>query len=91
MIVQWVLEAVAVVVHTIFTAMPSLPVPAWFTGSETAISTLFTDAASMGVWIPVPLALNVAAVLFTALMGGALIKLARIIVSFLTAGGGSAA
>lgn len=91
MIVQWALQAVGALVHAIFTVMPNLPVPAWFTGSEAAITTLFTDATSMGVWIPIPLALNVAAVLFTALMGGALIKLARIIASFLTAGGGSAA
>ncbi len=90
-IIQWCLAALAAVFDKVFTAMPPLPVPAWFTGAGDAISGLFGDAVTMGVWIPIPLALNVALTLFAAMFGGAAIKLARIIASFLTAGGGSAA
>ena len=90
-IVQWILAAVAFVVNGIFSAIPDIPVPGWFTGSIAAIQALFAAATTMGVWVPVPLAISVAALLFTALMGGAVIKLFRIIASFLTAGGGSAA
>jgi len=91
MIVQWFMTAAQTVIDTIFSAMPDIPVPAWFTGAGNALSGLFSAAASMGVWIPIPLALNVMATLFAAMMGGAIIKLVRIIASFLTAGGGSAA
>lgn len=91
MIVEWFLGAIQAVAAGIFDLMPDIAVPGWFTGAGNAIAGLFTAASSMGVWIPIPLALNVMAVLFMAMMGGALIKLGRIIASFLTAGGGSAA
>lgn len=91
MIIQWALAAIASVVNTIFTAMPPLPVPAWFTGAGVSLANLFGAAGSMGVWIPVALALNVMALLFSAMFGGAFIKLARSIASFLTGGGGSSA
>lgn len=90
-IVEWALNAVGWVVNNIFSVMPDIPVPSWFTGAGQALAGLFGAAASMGVWIPIALALNVMGVLFAAMFGGALIKLARIIASFLTAGGGSAA
>jgi hypothetical protein len=90
MVVEGFLSAVGWVVNGIFTAIPDIPVPGWFTGSIAAIQALFGAATTMGVWVPVPLAISVAALLFTALMGGAIIKLVRIIASFLTAGGGSA-
>ena len=91
MIVQWFMTALQAVFDKIFSVMPVMDPPAWFTGAGAAIGSLFGAAASMGVWIPIPLALNVMAVLFTAMFGGAIIKLARIVASFLTAGGGSAA
>ena len=91
MIVEWALNAVGWVVGNIFSVMPDIPVPDWFTGAGSTLAELFGAAGSMGVWIPIPLALNVMGVLFSAMFGGALIKLARIIASFLTAGGGSAA
>lgn len=91
MIVEWALTAVGWVVNNIFSVMPDIPVPSWFTSAGTALAGLFGAAGSMGVWIPIALALNVMGVLFAAMFGGALIKLARIIASFLTAGGGSAA
>jgi hypothetical protein len=90
-IVQWFMQAVNGLISGIFSVMPPLPVPAWFTGAGTALANLFGAATSMGVWIPIPLALNVMATLFAAMFGGALIKLGRIVLSFLTAGGGSAA
>lgn len=91
MIIEWFMGAAAWVIHPIFAIMPDFTVPAWFTGATVAIGSLFSNAASMGVWIPIALAVNVAGALFTAMMGGAIIKLLRIVASFLTAGGGSAA
>lgn len=91
MIVQWFMTAMQAVFDKVFSVMPALDPPAWFTGAGTALSGLFSAAASMGVWIPIPLALNVMGVLFASMFGGAIIKLARIVASFLTAGGGSAA
>lgn len=91
MIIEWLLGALSFVVEHIFSVMPNIPVPGWFTGSLQALHGLFAAAMTMGVWIPIPLALSVMALLFTAMFGGAVIKLVRIIASFLTAGGGSAA
>jgi hypothetical protein len=39
----------------------------------------------------VPLALTVMAVIFTSMFGGAMIKLARVVLSLMSGGGGSAA
>jgi hypothetical protein len=90
-IIQWALAAIATLINHVFSVMPALPVPAWFTGAGVAIGNLFSAAGSMGVWIPVPLALNVMAVLFTSMFGGAIIKLARVILSLISGGGGGAA
>ncbi len=91
MIVQWFMTAVQSVFNKVFDIMPAMDPPSWFTGAGVALGNLFSGAASMGVWVPIPLALVVMQVLFMAMMGGAIIKLFRIIASFLTAGGGSAA
>jgi hypothetical protein len=90
-IIQWFMAAVSALIGKVFSIMPPLPVPEWFTGSMAAIGSLFSAASSMGVWIPVPLALTVMAVIFTSMFGGAMIKLARSILSLMSGGGGSAA
>jgi len=90
-IVQWFMAVIGSLIGKVFSIMPPLPVPAWFTGSMDAIGSLFSAASSMGVWIPVPLALTVMAVIFTSMFGGAMIKLARSILSLMSGGGGSSA
>lgn len=91
MIIQLIMGVLDAIVGGIFSIMPDVAVPGWFTGSLDAIGGLFGAATTMGVWIPVPLALAVASILFMAMMGGAIIKLARVIASFVSGGGGSAA
>ena len=46
--------------------------------------------AGLGAWIPLNLAANVATALLACLVIGFAIKLVRIVVSFVTVGGGSA-
>lgn len=91
MIVQWFMDGIAWLVHGVFSVMPAVAIPSWFIDSTTVMQGLFTNAQTMGVWVPIPLAITVATVLFASIMGGALIKLARIVLSLFTAGGGSAA
>jgi hypothetical protein len=91
MIVQWFMDAIAWLAHSVFSVMPAVAIPSWFLQSTSVMSGLFTDAQTMGVWLPIPLAVTVATLLFASIMGGALIKLARIVLSLFTAGGGSAA
>ena len=64
--------------------------PSWFMDSGSAFNSVLSDAASMTVWFPLGLAVVIAQVLLTCQVGGGVIKIGRIVASFLTVGGGSA-
>jgi hypothetical protein len=89
MVTDAIISALTAVVHLILSALPTVTVPGWMSDNG-AIGTVFQDAGSMGVWFPVPLAVTVVGAVLAAWAVGWGIKLARIIASYLTAGGGSA-
>jgi len=91
MIVKWFADFIAFLWEGMMDAIPDIPVPSWFTGSDSWFSTLFQEAGSMSVWVNFGLARTVGTILIGCIALSAAIKLGRILASFLTAGGGSAA
>ena len=77
-------------IHWLLGLLPVITVPSWLTGSNSAMTTVFTDAGLMGVWFPAGLLISVLAGLLLILTVGFGIKVARMVASFFTAGGGSA-
>lgn len=92
MITQFFLDLINGVLGLFMGLIPdSLEAPGWLEGSASAVVGLFATAGSMGVWIPFDVAFAMAALLMNLYIGGGLVKGARIIISHLTGGGGSAA
>ena len=91
MIFEWILGLLGSALHGLFGLMPHVDVPGWLTSISGPIGTVFAQAASMGVWFPMGLLGTVTAAVFAAWLVGFGIKLVRIVASFLTLGGGSAA
>lgn len=71
--------------------LPAPSVPDWFTAADSGLHQLAQALGSVSAWIPVGLIGLVLATWATAWAAGAFIKIARIVLSFLTMGGGSAA
>lgn len=90
MIVKYFLDFITTVWTSLMGAIPDVPVPDWLTGSGSDLHVLFAEAGSMGVWFNLPLALTVGGVILACLAMSAAVKIARIVLSFATAGGGSA-
>lgn len=66
------------------------PVPSWLSSLPAQIRTLVGWIAQGGAWFPVELLAPVLLVLLGAWVAGLAIKIARIVASFLTLGGGGA-
>lgn len=90
MITDAILDFLTGVLHSILGALPTVSVPGWLEASG-PVATVFADAGSMGAWFPTTLAGVVLAALLAAWGTGFVIKAIRIVASFFTAGGGSAA
>jgi hypothetical protein len=90
-ITEWLLTAFQWLLHALLTALPTVSVPSWLSGNDTAFSGVFQAAGSMGVWFPSTLVISVVTGVLALWMVGFGIKLVRIVASFFTAGGGSAA
>lgn len=90
MIVKWFLDFLATVWHGVMSAIPDIPLPDWFTGSGGWLDTLFQEAGSMSVWINLPLVLSIGTIILACLLLSAAVKIARIVISLVAAGGGSA-
>lgn len=91
MITGALLHFIVDVVSAIIGVLPHVPVPSWLDGSNSAFGVVFQDAGLMSVWFPTTLAVTVLGAVLTIWAAGFAIKIARIIASFLTLGGGSAA
>ncbi len=75
---------------TIGTLVALVPAPpAWVSNGFSALSGLFPYVDSLGVWIPVGLALTIGGAIVAAYVAGVVIKLIRMVVSYLTLGGGA--
>jgi hypothetical protein len=71
--------------------MPDMQLPGWVTGIGGMAAEVFTVADSVGVWIPWATILIVLGSVFGAAVIGFGIKVARMLISHVTGGGGSAA
>lgn len=91
MITDLIIRMFGAVAHAVMSALPTLPVPDWLSSADGAIATVFGVAGSMGAWVPVTLLGTVLAAVLAAWAVGFSIKGARIVLSLLTLGGGSAA
>ena len=90
MITEWVLTAFQWLLHTLLSVLPVVTVPSWLSGNDSAFSTVFSAAGSMGVWFPSTLVIAVLTGVLALWLIGFGIKLVRVVASFFTAGGGSA-
>jgi hypothetical protein len=90
-IVEWFLGVLADLFHAMMGAIPPFTPPEWLSSIGGAAGTLFSYASSMGAWYPAGLTLTVVLAVLTVWGVGFAIKIARMILSLFTAGGGSAA
>lgn len=90
MITDLIFAFFADVVGIALGALPVISPPSWL-GADGAISTVLTYAGSLGAWYPAALTLTVVSGVFVMWGIGFTIKVVRMVASFLTMGGGSAA
>lgn len=69
----------------------SFGVPTFMSSGFDAIFSIFNSATSLSVWVPIPFALAGAAFRILVIVSGGAVKLARMLISIVTGGGGSAA
>ena len=91
MITEKILGIGSWIVGQLLGMLPPIPVPSWASSSDGLVAKVFGLAGSLGAWVPLGLLATVLGALLTIHVAGFGIKLARIVASFLTAGGGSAA
>lgn len=83
---NWFLGLVAALLSFLPTNSP----PEWLTTIGGAVGTVYGYASLMGAWFPVTLVRNVALAVIASILIGFVIKVVRIVASFVTVGGGSA-
>lgn len=91
MITDYLLQFIGTVSHALLGVLPVVAVPDWLTGLSGAVGNVLQIAGSMGVWFPGGLALTVITACLALWLTGFGIKLARMVLSLFTGGGGSAA
>lgn len=91
MVTEALLDVIRSVVSTVLGSLPQIEVPDWLATASDGASQVAAMGAGLGAWIPAPLIMTVVGALLAAWLIGFGIKLARIVASFLTLGGGSAA
>lgn len=90
MITDAVLDYFFALIGSILDLLPQVTVPSWMSAGG-PISKVFTYAGQMGAWFPMSEAVTIVGALLGVWVVGFGIKVTRIILSFLTFGGGSAA
>lgn len=70
--------------------LPTSNAPSWMTDASGYLSTVWSYGAGLGAWIPWPIVGTVVSAVLVCVALGFGIKLARIVASFMTFGGGSA-
>lgn len=89
-ILDAILSVLAAVVGWVASLFPSAAPPAWFVNLSDTFQGLLNQFGTMGTWMPTNLAVLVFGAWIACVGIGFAIKLVRIIVSFVTVGGGSA-
>lgn len=90
MITDAILNFFLGIVGSLLSFLPTNAPPAWLTSIGGAVGTIYGYSAQMGVWFPVTLVRNVVLATLAAMLTGFVIKVGRIVASFITVGGGSA-
>lgn len=90
MVTDALLDFVAWLVETVVGWFPDSEPPTWLAQIGNMGAVLGDGVNSMGAWLPIGLGFQVIQAVVVCLGVGLLIKVARIVASFVTAGGGSA-
>lgn len=92
MVVEWLFSLVAAVVEFILGLLPDLPDSGWLSGGvASTVGTISSFVSGFGAWIPFGAAATATTFVLAVLAAAVLVKTVRIVASFFTAGGGSAA
>lgn len=78
-------------IEAVVNLLPTGNPPGWLQGWGAKVSDVLGYAAGLGAWIPLSLSVTVITALLACIVLGFVIKVVRIVASFFTAGGGSAA
>lgn len=90
MITEALISVFTTVLGVVLGTVPSLPVPGWLAEGPGFVAAVMGTAGAFSFWVPLRLLGVVVAVIVAALLVGLGVKLARILASFLTLGGGGA-
>jgi hypothetical protein len=71
--------------------LPAPTPPDWWSSVSGAVDAVNSHITGLGAWLPFPVLRTVLAAVFALLAISLAVKVVRIVASFLTAGGGSAA
>jgi len=91
MITDLFLKLLDSIITGVLGILPSFGVPSFITSAGGYVSTVTSYAAQLGNWVPWPIAITGVLCVFAAIAVAWGIKVVRMIASFLTLGGGSAA
>jgi len=91
MIADAVISVFVWIIKAVVGLLPTGAAPAWLDDGAGYMAEIFGLVSGLGAWVPVSLAVTVVAAVLACVVIGFLIKVIRIVASFLTAGGGSAA
>lgn len=91
MITTAILSWLAGLFSALLSWLPAPSVPSWVSGITTAVSTVVTYMASMSAWFPVGLLRTILLAWAAAYLVAVAVRLARLVVSLFTGGGGSVA
>ena len=91
MIVQAIIHVFTVIVQGILSLLPTDDAPSWVASGAGYLAQLAQLGSGLAGWIPFPLAGTVITAFLACVLSGFIIKVVRIVASFFTAGGGSAA
>lgn len=91
MVTDALLDLLRSIVSALLGTLPLVTVPSWLASGSAAASDIAAMGSGLGVWIPAGLIMTVTGALLAAWLAGFAVKGVRIVASFLTLGGGSAA
>lgn len=91
MIFEGIVDVFVGFVNFVLGLLPDAPPPSWFTDADGYLRNTIDAASGLGAWIPWQLVTTVVGSVLACVAIGFGIKLVRIVASFFTAGGGSAA
>jgi len=89
-IVELLLKAIAALLVGIANLIPPLAVPQWLTDANGTLQGFIGQVYSLDAWVNVGLGVAVVGAFFACWGVALVIKVVRIVASFITAGGGSA-